>query len=82
MKMRSTGLGETVLEGELDKITRKDDYLILHINTIEPVQWHVRAAIDFNDLLTLIKLILKGPVLKFIFFGIKNWRTPRHTDDF
>ena len=82
MKMRSTGLGETVLEGELDKITRKDDYLILHINTIEPVQWHVRAAIDFNDLLTLIKLILKGPVLKFIFFGIKNWRNPRHTDDF
>jgi len=82
MKMRSTGLGETVLEGELDKITRKDDYLILHINTIEPVQWHVRAAIDFNDLLTLIKLILKGPVLKFLFTGIKNWKNPRHTDDF
>ena len=82
MKMRSTGLGETVLEGELDKITRKDDYLILHINTIEPVQWHVRAAIDFSDLLTLIKLILKGPVLKFLFFGIKNWRHPRDTDDF
>ena len=82
MKMRSTGLGETVLEGELDKITRKDDYLILHINTIEPVQWHVRAAIDFNDLLTLIKLILKGPVLKFLFTGIKNRKNPRHTDDF
>jgi hypothetical protein len=86
MKMRSTGLGETVLEGELDKITRKDDYLILHINTIEPVQWHIRSAIDFNDLLILIKLILKvilkGPVLKFLFFGIKNWRHPRDTDDF
>ena len=82
MKMRSTGLGETVLEGELDKITRKDDYLILHINTIEPVQWHVRAAIDYNDLLTLVKMIFKGPVLKFLFLGIKNWRNPRHTDDF
>jgi len=82
MKMRSTGLGETVLVGELDKITQKQDYLILHINTVEPVQWHVRAALDYRDLLTLIKLILKGPVLKFIFFGIKSWRNPRHTDDF
>ena len=82
MKMRSTGLGETVLEGELDKITRKDDYLILHVNTTEPVQWHVRAAIDYNDLFTLVKMIFKGPVLKFLFLGIKNWRNPRHTDDF
>jgi len=82
MKMRSTGLGETVLVGELDKITQKQDYLILHVNTIDPVQWHVRAALDYSDLLTLIKLILKGPVLKFVLFGIKNWRNPRHTDDF
>jgi len=82
MKMRSTGLGETVLEGELDTITRKDDYLILHVNTTEPVQWHVRAAIDYNDLLTLIKLIFKGPVLKFLLLGIKNRKNIRHTDDF
>lgn len=82
MKMRSTGLGETVLEGELDMITQKDDYLILHVNTTEPVQWHVRAAIDYKDLLTLIKLIVKGPVFKFLFFGIKNRKHPRHTDDF
>lgn len=82
MKLRSTGLGETVLVGELDKITRKDDYLILHVNTLEPVQWHVRAAVDYNDLITMIKLILKGPVLKFLFFGIKSRKKPRHTDDF
>ena len=82
MKMRSTGLGETVLVGELDKITLKDDYLVMHVNTLEPVQWHVRAAIDYKDLVTLIKLILKGPVLKFLLLGIKNWKNPRQTDDF
>ena len=82
MKMRSTGLGETVLEGELDKITQKDDYLILHVNTIEPVQWHVRAAIDYSDLLALVKLIFRGPVLKFLVLGLKNRKNPRHTDDF
>ena len=82
MKMRSTGLGETVLVGELDKITLKDDYLIMHVNTLEPVQWHVRAAIDYKDLFVLIKMVLKGPVIKFLFSGIKNWKNPRQTDDF
>lgn len=82
MKMRSTGLGETVLEGVLDSITRKDDYLILHVNTTEPVQWHVRAAIDYSDLLTLIKLIIKGPVFTFLMTGFKNRKKTRHTDDF
>ena len=82
MKMRSTGLGETVLVGELDKITLKDDYLIMHVNTLEPVQWHVRAAIDYKDLFVLIKLIFKGPVLKFLISGIKNWKNPRQTNDF
>jgi hypothetical protein len=82
MKMRSTGLGETVLVGELDKITLKDDYLVMHVNTLEPVQWHVRAAIDYKDLIILIKLVLKGPILKFLFFCIKNRKNPRHTDDF
>jgi hypothetical protein len=81
MKMRSTGLGETVLLGELDKITQVQDYLILHVNTTDPVQWHVRAALDYNDLITLIKLILKGPVFKFLFTGIKNRKNIRHTDD-
>ena len=82
MKMRSTGLGETVLLGEMETITQVQDYLVLHVNTLEPVQWHVRAAIDYNDLLTLIKLIFKGPVLKFLFQGMLNRKTVRHTDDF
>jgi hypothetical protein len=82
MKMRSTGLGETVLIGELDRITQVQDYLVLHVNTLEPVQWHVRAAMDYNDLLTLIKLILKGPVIKFLFSGMKTRKNIRHTDDF
>ena len=82
MKMRSTGLGETVLLGKMDEITQVQDYLVLHVNTLEPVQWHVRASMDYNDLLTLIKLILKGPVIKFLFTAIKSRKNISHTDDF
>jgi hypothetical protein len=82
MKLRSTGLGETVLQGKLEKITQVQDYLVLHVQTIDPVQWHVRAAMDYNDLLTMVKLIIKGPVLKYIFSGLRSWKNPHHTDDF
>ena len=82
MKLRSTGLGETVLVGKLDKITQVQDYLILHVQTIDPVQWNVRAAMDYSDLLTMVKLILKGPFFKFLLFGLKNWKNPKDTNDF
>jgi hypothetical protein len=82
MKMRSTGLGETVLLGKLDKITQVEDYLILHMQTIDPVQWHVRAALDYQDILTMAKLILKGPVLKFLVSKIKSIKNPKNTDEF
>ena len=82
MKLRSTGLGETVLVSKLDKITLVQDYLILHVQTIDPVQWHVRAAMDYNDLLTMVKLIIKGPVLKYLFSGLRSRKNPHHTDDF
>jgi len=82
MKMRSTGLGETVLKGKLDKITQVQDYLVLHVQTVDPVQWHVRAAMDYSDLVTMIKLIIKGPVLKYLFSGFRSWKNPQHTDDF
>ncbi len=82
MKMRSTGLGETVLVGNLDKITRVEDYLVLHVQTIDPVQWHVRAAINYDDLLLLIKLIFKGPVIKFLFSCFKNRKNLKDTDEF
>jgi hypothetical protein len=82
MKMRSTGLGEQVLVGKLEKITQVEDYLILHIQTVDPVQWHVRSALDYRDLLTMAKLILKGPVIKFIVSKFNTLKNPHHTDDF
>ena len=82
MKLRSTGLGETVLVGKLDKITMVQDYLVLHVQTIDPVQWHVRAAMDYSDLLTMVKLILKGPVFKFLLFWFEELEESRNTNDF
>jgi hypothetical protein len=66
MRMRSTGLGTTELVGNVSDITRENGYLVLHVNTIEPVRWHVRTAMSWVDLFKIGLLMIKPPTLLFV----------------
>ena len=63
---RSTGLGKAELVGEIVGVKAQGDYLIMEINTTEPVRWKVRGAVSFKDLKVLIKMMLQLSV--FLFF--------------
>ena len=45
MLMRSTGLGKTELKGKITGLVRLGDYLILQVETTEPVKWKLRVGI-------------------------------------
>jgi hypothetical protein len=66
MRMRSTGLGTTELVGNVSDITRENGYLVLHVNTIEPVRWHVRTAMSWVDLFKIGLLMIKPSTLLFV----------------
>ncbi len=59
MRLRSTGLGNTELNADLVNVEIKEDLLILHFETHKPVEWHLKAAIQAQDRLDMIKLIFK-----------------------
>ena len=85
MLFRSTGLGKTELIAEIDKtqgITRKGDYLVLHVTTLEPVRWKIRAAINYKDLLNVLSSCLKMSVIAFIFWPFRALRQAKHPGDF
>ena len=67
MLFRSTGWGKTELVAEIDKaegITRKGDYLVLHVATLEPVRWKIRAATNYyKDLLGVLGLCFKISII-------------------
>jgi len=65
--MRSTGLGTTELVGEISDITKAGDYFVLHMNTTEPVRWHVRAAMNSREMLKIFWLMLKPSRMLFMF---------------
>jgi hypothetical protein len=89
MRIRSTGLGKTELECYVENIWKNKSsgdytfdksrgYLILSLRTTDPVRWHVRAAVTWKDLATIIRSALKLSVISFILsaWRIKNPQPP------
>ncbi|MFH1651466.1 MAG: hypothetical protein ABID87_05150 [Chloroflexota bacterium] len=75
MRLRSTGLGKTELKARAAEITTKDGYLIMVMQTIEPVQWRVRAAMTPGDIGALVRLLLRPKVLMYLLSSLPRWFT-------
>jgi len=83
MRMKSTGLGTTMLYAEVDKVDVVDDMLILHINSVSPVRWHIRAGITYKGMLELLWAVFKSFIaVKFVFLGFTKLKNPKLPEDF
>jgi hypothetical protein len=81
MLFRSTGLGKTELTVKASSIARQGDWLVLHLETLEPVKWKLRVAMSLPDLWSIIKALLRWSNVKLMFST--KWKTaPEHPGDF
>jgi len=79
--MRSTGLGKTELSGKISGLIRQEDYLILQVETIEPVKWKIRVAIAKPDIWQVMKALLKWKNIKVLLST--RWKAePKHPGEF
>ena len=83
MLFRSTGLGKTELVGRIADMQRQGDYLIMHVDVVEPVKWRIRAALSFRDLVKVIGACAKAAIISFV-LSPKQWRNkePLHPGGF
>lgn len=82
MLMRSTGLGKAELVAEIVGLKRQGDYLIMELQTIEPVRWKIRGGLSHKDLRMLLKAMVKLSVIAFL-FDLRAWfKEPTHPGDF
>jgi hypothetical protein len=79
MYFRSTGLGKTQLTGKVVEMQRQGDFLIMHVDTTEPVKWRIRAAMSFRDLATIGGTCMKTAILKFL-LSPRQWLNKKPTD--
>lgn len=90
MRTRSTGLGKTELVQKIRGMKPSGDYLIVQMETIEPVKWQVRAAATYIDIFSMLKFLVRPSVVWWIvkglfvgiFTGFKRAKNPRPLDDF
>jgi hypothetical protein len=82
MLVRSTGLGKAELKAEIVEIRRQGDYLIMEMQTTEPVRWRIRGGLSLRDLRTLLKAVLRFSVIPF-FLNPAGWfKKAGHPGDF
>jgi len=83
MRFRSAGLGKTELKGQMSDLSPAgDDLLVFHIQTYEPVEWHLKAALEHKDIPRILKGMLKPSVLLHVIrtlFYIK--KSPKEPED-
>ncbi len=65
MRLRSTGLGNTELEGKITNIEKVGDLVIFHMRTAKPV-WHIRVCFQEKDLRKLVGFVLRPKSLLYI----------------
>jgi hypothetical protein len=81
MLMRSTGLGKTELRGKIVGLIRQQEYLVLQVETIEPVKWKIRVAIAKPDIWQVIKGLLRWKTLTLLIST--KWKAePKHPGEF
>jgi len=83
MRFRSSGFGDTrELVGRMADLSPVGkDLLVFHIQTTDPVEWHLRAGMQFSDIPDVLKgMLLNLPVLfmiiRTIFFLKKKPKEP------
>ena len=83
MRFRSAGHGQTELKGRISDMSPVgEDLLVLHIETHDPVEWHLRAAMERKDIPKVLIGMLKPSILVHIirtFFYTK--KNPREIED-
>jgi hypothetical protein len=82
MLFRSTGLGKRELVAEIVAVKRQEDYLIMEVETSEPVRWKIRGGVTWKDLRVLVKAVLSPSVLWYL-LGPSNWfKQAEHPGEF
>ncbi len=85
MRFRSSGFGdERELVGYMSDLSPVgEDLLVFHIETTEPVQWHLRAGMQFSDVPDILKGMLKPSVLLLVIRAVFHLKSnPKEPETF
>lgn len=69
MRMKAEFMGTLEVVGEITRLQKKEDWLIMNVRTTAPAGWNLRAAFTHEDLVTMLKLLFRPSILIYIISG-------------
>lgn len=69
MRVRSTGLGTTELQCDLQSAYTREGYLVMEVKSTDPVVWHIRVAVTYKEVLSSMWRLMWRGGLKYVMFG-------------
>jgi len=83
MIAKSTGLGKSKIIADITDLKPEGDILVLHLMTSEPEGWHLRSALQFQDIKPLILGFMKPGIILFMIRSIFSpKKNPKEPEDF
>lgn len=78
MRVKSTGLGPRELQIEPEDLwlERKGRFLIFHMQSSQPVRWHLRTSLTSDDMKQVVGLVFEqlfnGSILSLLLKGTEE----------
>ena len=69
MRIKSTGIFPLELVGDITEIKAENDWLVMNLRTTTPAGWGLSAALTYEDLRTMLRLLMKPRNLKCLTLG-------------
>jgi hypothetical protein len=69
MRMKSTFMGAIEIVGEIQDLKVKDGWLFMNLRTTTPTGWNLDAALTHDDIMRLLRLMLRPRNLWYVIFG-------------
>lgn len=82
MRMKAHFMGTLEVVGQITQLEEKNDWLIMKIRTTTPAGWNLTTALNHEDILTMLKFMLKPRNLRYILFGFGKPRDKTRAPDY
>ena len=82
MRMKAEFMGTLEVSGDISKLVKKGDWLILNVRTTAPVGWNVRAAFSHKDLVSMLKLMMRPAIICYVLTGFFKSHNEKQPPDY
>jgi hypothetical protein len=82
MRMKARFMATIEVVGKITQLKEKDGWLIMNVRTTTPAGWDLHAALTHEDIVTMLKFMLKPSNILYVLFGFGKPRDENQVPEY